>query len=68
MIVFALTAVVVFTLIITAGALVINALFYPERDTDQLAMRVGAIVSSLVAAIVGYMAGRGVSTEMDKGE
>jgi hypothetical protein len=61
LIVLALTAVVVLVLIVTVFALVVTEIWYPDRDQTDLAKRVGQIMSSLVAAIVGYLAGRGVT-------
>jgi Na+/H+ antiporter NhaA len=62
LIVFALTGVVIFSLIATTLALLISEIWYPDRDLGMLAGRVAAIMSSLIAAIVGYLAGRGVTT------
>jgi Na+/H+ antiporter NhaA len=42
-------------------SLLISEIWYPDRDLGMLADRIAAIVSSLIAAIVGYLAGRGVN-------
>jgi Na+/H+ antiporter NhaA len=67
LIVLALTAIVIMVLAITVVALVITEIWYPERDQTELAKRIGSIMSSLIAAIVGYLAGRGVTNGNHKG-
>jgi Na+/H+ antiporter NhaA len=61
LIVLTLTAIVAVILILTVFSLLISEIWYPDRDLGMLADRIATIVSSLIAAIVGYLAGRGVN-------
>jgi Na+/H+ antiporter NhaA len=45
--------------------IVLLEIFRPDTDIGTLAARIGTLVSSLVGAIVGYIAGRNVE---EKGE
>lgn len=42
-------------------ALLVSSIWFPEHDLASLSQRVGTILSSLIGAIVGYLAGRGVT-------
>jgi len=68
LIVFAMTTVVLIMLVLTTCALLIAEIWYPDRDWGTLAGRVGQIMTSLIAAIVGYLAGRGVTNGNHQGE
>jgi hypothetical protein len=61
LIVLALTGLVAVILTLTVLSLLVSEIWYPDRDLGMLADRIAAIVSSLIAAIVGYLAGRGVN-------
>lgn len=53
-----LTVTVAITVVLTTLALVVTRLFNPEADLSNAADAIGRIVGTLVAALVGYMAGR----------
>jgi Na+/H+ antiporter NhaA len=61
LIVLALTGVVILVLVFTTITLLVEAIWYPDHGEAEVAKRIGQILSSLVAAIVGYLAGRGVN-------
>jgi Na+/H+ antiporter NhaA len=61
LIVFALTALVIVVITATTVIFLIDEILYPDRNHAEVAMRIGQIISSLIAAIVGYLAGRGVN-------
>lgn len=61
LIVIGLTIIVGAILLVTTATLVISEIWYPDRDLAQLGDRIATITSSLIAAIVGYLAGRGVT-------
>ena len=61
LIVICLTGLVALILVAVTAALIISELWYPDRELGQLADRIATILSSLIAAIVGYLAGRGVT-------
>jgi hypothetical protein len=61
LIVFALTGLVIIILLLSMITLVIAQLWFPERNVSVLTDRIGQLTSSLIAAIVGYLAGRGVN-------
>lgn len=67
LIVLGLTVLVAIVLIAVTITLIVSEFWHPERDLGQLADRIATILSSLIAAIVGYLAGRGV-TDTTKGE
>lgn len=49
-------------LIITTLAVIFIALFHPQADEGRVIQRIGTLVSNIIGAIIGYMAGRGVTT------
>lgn len=61
LIVFFLAAVVGVILIAMTFIVVISAIWFPDHNITLLTQRVGTLVSSLIGAIVGYLAGRGVN-------
>ena len=61
LIVFCLTAVVALCVVGLVMALLVSSIWFPEHDLASLSQRVGTILSSLIGAIVGYLAGRGVT-------
>ena len=61
LIVIGLTIIVGVILLVTTATLVISEILYPDRELAQLGDRIATITSSLIAAIVGYLAGRGVT-------
>jgi hypothetical protein len=58
LIVIVLTGVVTVILLIAVVGVILLEVYRPETDIQALAARVGTLVSSLVGAIVGYIAGR----------
>ncbi len=60
-IVIGLTFVVMLCVVGLSAAVIISSIWFPSHDIASLAQRVGTIISSLIAAIVGYLAGRGVN-------
>lgn len=61
LIVIALTVVVAVCIVGLAAAVIISSIWFPSHDVASLTQRIGTILSSLIGAIVGYLAGRGVS-------
>lgn len=57
-----LAALVGVVVILMTLVLVVSTIWYPDHELGTLASRVATLVSSLIALIAGYMAGRGVST------
>lgn len=60
LIVLALTAVVGLILLAMTVTIVVVEIWYPDHDIGSIAQRVGTLTSSLIGAIIGYLAGRGV--------
>ena len=58
-IVFAFVSIVVFILAAAAGSLLFSAIFRPEEDTSQLVTILADVTTSLIAALVGFLAGKG---------
>lgn len=61
LIVMILTAVVALAVLATVLAMVWIKVAHPEQDAAELGKQVGAFITSLIAVIVGYVAGRGVN-------
>lgn len=61
LIVILLSGVVAFCVVSLATAVVVSSIWFPDHDITSLSQRIGTIISSLIGAIVGYLAGRGVS-------
>lgn len=59
-IVICLTFVVAVCVTLLAAAVIISSLWFPDHDITSLTQRIGTILSSLIGAIVGYLAGRNV--------
>lgn len=53
-----LAIVVAVVVLLTAVALLYIEVTHPDQDTGKAADAIGRIISVLVAALVGYMAGR----------
>lgn len=68
LIVFALTALVGVILFLTTIAVIVSSLWFPSHDVSVLSGTIGRIMASLIAAIVGYLAGRGVTDQGGKVE
>jgi Na+/H+ antiporter NhaA len=62
-----LTGVVVVCVVVLVIGLMVSSIWFPSHDTASLAQRVGTILSSLIGAIVGYLAGRGVTNGKNGG-
>ena len=62
LIVLGLTIVVAFSVFAIVIATLYVKVFHPEDDVSALLKQLGAFLSSLIAVIVGYVAGRGVNT------
>ncbi len=60
-IVIGLTFVVMLCVLGLAAAVIISSIWFPTHDIASLSQRIGTIISSLIGAIVGYLAGRGVN-------
>lgn len=54
-----LAIVVAIVVVLTASALLYIQITNPTQDTSEAADAISRIVSVLIAALVGYMAGRG---------
>jgi len=67
LIVIALTAVVAGMLIIGVIGVMLLSIFRPHANIEALTTRLGTLASSLVGAIVGYLAGRNVPSNGDSG-
>ena len=62
LIIIALTGVVSVIMLVSIAGLVLIEIFVPDTDISDLAQRVGTLTSSLIGAIVGYVAGRNSPT------
>lgn len=62
LIVLGLTAVVALSVVAVVIAMIWVKVAHPEDDASELGRQVGQFISSLIAVIVGYVAGRGVNT------
>ncbi len=58
-----LVGVVAFVTIATAGALLYISITNPGQDVTKAADAIGRIISVIIAALVGYMAGRKIVGE-----
>lgn len=61
LIVMLLAGVVALCVVGLAMAVMVSSLWFPDHDITSLSQRIGTILSSLIGAIVGYLAGRGVN-------
>jgi mannitol-specific phosphotransferase system IIBC component len=61
LIVFILTVVVAVCVFALVVALLVSSIWFPDHDVASLSQRVGTILSSLIGAIIGYLAGRSVN-------
>ena len=64
-IVLILTLVVAFVIVFTTVGLAIGLLIGGEPNVPQIAKAIGDLTSSLIALIVGYVAGRGIKPNGD---
>jgi hypothetical protein len=58
-IVFSFVTIIVFILLSAAATLVILALFRPEADNARLVTILADVTTSLISALVGFLAGKG---------
>lgn len=58
-IVFSFVTIIVFILMSAAATLVVLAIFSPETDTARLVTILADVTTSLIAALVGFLAGKG---------
>jgi hypothetical protein len=58
-IVFSFITIIVFILAAASGALIFSTIFRPEEDNSQLVTILADITTSLIAALVGFLAGKG---------
>ncbi len=61
LIVIFLAALVGIIMLLMSITLIVVEIWYPDHDITTLATRVGTLTSSLIGAIIGYLAGRGVT-------
>ena len=64
LIVFALTGIVGFVIVVSIVGGVIWKITSPEANIIELAQRIGDLVNTLIGAIVGYLAGRGTAATL----
>jgi len=62
LIVLGLTVVVMLSVFAIVIAMLVAKTLHPEQNVADLAKQVSAFLSSIIAVIVGYIAGRGVNT------
>jgi len=60
LVVIALAGVVVFSVAMTTVGAVVLRIVDPSADLDKVAARLADVTNTLIGAIVGYLAGRGV--------
>jgi hypothetical protein len=60
LVVISLTAVVAFVIVATIVAVLTAKVVHPDADVTALTTRIAGLTNTLIGAIVGYLAGRGV--------
>jgi hypothetical protein len=66
LIVIVLTGLVATIILVSVAGIFLLEVFRPEVNVEKLAARIGTIISTLVGAIVGYVAGKSNSGDVDR--
>lgn len=61
-----LAGVVGLIMLITTLAVIFIAIYQPTVDDSKVIQRIGTLVSNLIGAIIGYMAGRSVARDEER--